>query len=99
MAPRSDKLYAPVAGIVLQIAKANQVWRVVHEQGAGPILRHSPDSQQWLIDPQRQTIRYGKVMSTLANSYSDYKASTSLNIEARGMAQIDRKSTRLNSSH
>lgn len=89
-APRSDKLYAPVAGIVFQVAKANQVWRVVHEQGAGPILRHSPDSQQWLIDPQRQTIRYGKVMSTLANSYSDYKASTSLNIEARGMAQIRR---------
>src|SRR3546814_4255212 len=29
-------------------------------------------------------------MSTLANAYSDYKASTSLNIEARGMAQIRR---------
>ena len=90
-APGSDKLYAPVAGMVFQVAKANQVWRVVHEQGEGPILRQSPDNQQWTVDPQRQTIRYGKVMSTLANSYSDYKASTSLNIEARGMAQIRRK--------
>lgn len=87
----SSKAYACLAGKVFQVAKANQVWRIVHENGEGPILKKAPGSQEWLIDPDRQTIRYGKVMSTLANSYSDYKAASSLNIEARGMAQIRRK--------
>jgi len=87
----SSKRYACLAGKVFQVAKAGQVWRIVHENGEGPILKKAPDGQEWLIDPQRQTIRYGKVMSTLANSYSDYKAAGSLNIEARGMAQIRRK--------
>ncbi|MDB6445656.1 hypothetical protein SAMN03159507_04884 [Pseudomonas sp. NFACC32-1] len=87
----SGKLYASVAGRVFQVAKANQVWRVVHAHGEGPILARSSDDQQWAIDPQRHTIRYGKVMSTLANSYSDYQAGASLNIEARGMAEIRRK--------
>ncbi|UZE26330.1 M35 family metallopeptidase [Pseudomonas sp. B21-056] len=87
----SGKLYACVAGKVFQVAKANQVWRVVHEKGEGPILKRSPGSQDWAIDPQRQTIRYGKVMSSLANSYSDYKAADTLNIEAKGMAEIRRK--------
>ncbi|NUT87215.1 hypothetical protein HNO91_12335 [Pseudomonas corrugata] len=87
----SDKLYACVAGKVFQVAKVKQVWRVVHEKGEGPILTRSPGSQGWAIDPQRQTMRYGKVMSTLVNSYSDYKASSTLNIEARGMAEIRRK--------
>ena len=87
----SGKLYAHVAGKVFQVAKTNQAWRVVHENGEGPILKQSPGSPQWTIDPQRHGIRYGKVMSTLANSYSDYKASLSMNIEARGMAEIRRK--------
>ena len=87
----SGKLYAHVAGKVFQVAKTSQAWRVVHEDAEGPILQRTPGSQDWTIAPQRQTIRYGKVMSTLANSYSDYKASRSLNIEARGMAEIRRK--------
>lgn len=87
----SGKLYAHVAGKVFQVAKTNQVWRVVHENGEGPILKKSPGSQQWTIDPQRHGIRYGKVMSTLADAFSDYKASASMNIEARGMAEIRRK--------
>ncbi|XVN19651.1 hypothetical protein QZH46_05660 [Pseudomonas corrugata] len=87
----SGKLYVSLVGKVFQVARANQVWRVVHDKGEGPILRRLPESQEWAIDPQRQTIRYGKVMSTLANAYSDYKAADTLNIEARGMAQIRRK--------
>ncbi|MCE0460573.1 dermonecrotic toxin domain-containing protein [Pseudomonas uvaldensis] len=87
----SSKAYACLAGKVFQVAKANQVWRIVHENGEGPILKKAPGGQEWLIDPNRQTIRYGKVMSTLANSYSDYKATISLNIEAKGMTQIRRK--------
>ncbi|CDF95546.1 MULTISPECIES: dermonecrotic toxin domain-containing protein [unclassified Pseudomonas] len=87
----SGKLYVSVVGKVFQVAKANQVWRVVHDKEMGPILKRLPESQEWVIDPQRQTIRYGKVLSTLANAYSDYKASDTLNIEARGMAEIRRK--------
>lgn len=87
----SGKLYVSVVGKVFQVAKVNQVWRVVHDKGEGPILERLPGSQEWTIDPQRQTIRYGKVMSTLANRYSDYKAADTLNIEARGMAEIRRK--------
>ncbi|WP_210639002.1 DUF6543 domain-containing protein [Pseudomonas sp. Tri1] len=87
----SGKRYVHLAGKVFQVATVNQLWRVVHEHGEGPILQRTPGSQEWTIDPQRQTIRYGKVMSTLAYSYSDYKASGSLNIEARGMAEIRRK--------
>lgn len=87
----SGKRYVHIAGKVFQVAEVNQVWRVVHEHGEGPILQRTPGSREWTVDPQRQTIRYGKVMSTLAYSYSDYKASGSLNIEARGMAEIRRK--------
>jgi len=90
-AAASGKLYVSVVGKVFQVAKVNQVWRVVHDKGEGPILKRLPESQEWAIDPQRQTIRYGKVMSTLTNAYSDYKASDTLNIEARGMAEIRRK--------
>jgi len=87
----SGKLYTHVAGKVFQVVKADQAWRVVHENGEGPILKKAPGGQQWMIDPQRQTIRYGKVMSTLATTYSDYRASGALNIEARGMEEIRRK--------
>lgn len=87
----SDKRYVSVVGKVFQVAKVNQVWRVVHDKGEGPILKRLPESQEWVIAPQRQTVRYGKAMSTLANAYSDYKASDTLNIEARGMAEIRRK--------
>lgn len=89
--PQSGKLYAHVAGKVFQVAKVDQAWRVIHEDAEGPRLQRTSDGRGWMIDPQRQTIRYGKVMSTLANTYSDYKASGSLNIEARGMAEIRRK--------
>ncbi|MCJ8207545.1 DUF6543 domain-containing protein [Pseudomonas sp. RGM2987] len=87
----TGKLYVPVAGKVFQVAKVSQAWRVIHENAEGPILHSTPDGRQWTIDPQRQTIRYGKVISTLANAYSDHTAGGSMNIEARGMAQIRRK--------
>lgn len=87
----SGKLYAPVAGKVFQIAKAHDLWRIVHPDGEGPLLKSPPDSRKWVIDPQLQNIRYGKAMSTLSNTYSDYKAAKSLNIEARGMTEIRRK--------
>lgn len=87
----TGKLYAPVAGKVFQVAKVEQAWRVIHENAEGPILHSTPDGRHWTIDPQRQRIRYGKVMSTLANAYSDRTAAGSMNIEARGMAQIRRK--------
>jgi hypothetical protein len=86
----SGKLYAPVAGKVFQTAKAHDLWRIIHADGEGPLLKNLPDSRKWAIDPQLQNIRYGKAMSTLSNSYSDYKAAKSLNIEARGMTQIRR---------
>ncbi|MGN8342604.1 dermonecrotic toxin domain-containing protein [Pseudomonas sp. SMV71] len=87
----TGKLYVPVAGKVFQVAKVEQAWRVIHANAEGPILHSSPDGQHWTIDPRRQTIRYGKVMSTLSNAYSDHTAAGSMNIEARGMAQIRRK--------
>ncbi|ROM75793.1 hypothetical protein BK652_26965 [Pseudomonas brassicacearum] len=90
-AQASGRFYTSVAGQVFEVAKANRTWRVVHENGEGPLLTLSHDRRKWLIDPQRQTIRYGKVMSTLANAYSDHKAGETLNIEARGMDKIRRK--------
>ncbi len=57
----------------------------------GPLLRKSPDGRTWALDPQRQTIRFGKAGSKMAVTYSDFKAKGSLNIEARGMAEIRRK--------
>lgn len=87
----TGKRYASIAGKVFQVANVNQAWRIVHENGEGPILKKSSDRQKWLIDPEQQTIRYGKVMSSLAYSYTDYKASRSLNIAAKGMAEIRRK--------
>ncbi|MDO7899375.1 dermonecrotic toxin domain-containing protein [Pseudomonas citrulli] len=90
-AQASGRFYTSVAGQVFEVAKANRTWRVIHENGEGPLLKLSHDRRKWLIDPQRQTIRYGKVMSTLANAYSDHKAGETLNIEARGMDEIRRK--------
>ena len=90
-APKTGKLYTSIAGQVFQVAKANQVWRIVHENGEGPILKKLSDNQ-WIIDPQRQTIRYGKAMSTFSRSYSDRQMThDSLNIEARGMKEIRKK--------
>ncbi|MBT2339785.1 MULTISPECIES: M35 family metallopeptidase [Pseudomonas] len=90
-AAESGRFYTCLAGKVFEVAKANQAWRVVHENGEGPLLKRSHDRRTWLIDPQRHTIRYGKVLSTLANAYSDHKAGEALNIEARGMNEIRRK--------
>ncbi|WP_433861688.1 dermonecrotic toxin domain-containing protein [Pseudomonas thivervalensis] len=85
------KLYIPLAGKVFQVAKAGPTWRIIHEHGEGPLLKKSPDGRLWEIDPQRQTIRFGKAGSKMAVTYSDFKAKGSLNIEARGMAEIRRK--------
>ncbi len=87
----SGKLYVPLAGKVFQVAQADETWRVVHEHAEGPLLRKSPDGRTWELDPQRQTIRFGKAGSKMAITYSDFKAKGSLNIEARGMAEIRRK--------
>ncbi|WP_434600978.1 hypothetical protein J3P91_15570 [Pseudomonas sp. Z4-7] len=86
----SGKRYAPVFGKVFQVAKAAHDWRIVHQNGEGPILKRSPESGRWTIDPDSQHIRYGKVMSTLTDVYSDFNAKEVLNIEARGMKQIRR---------
>ncbi|EJL05568.1 hypothetical protein PflQ2_2683 [Pseudomonas fluorescens Q2-87] len=88
---QSSRFFVPLMGKVFQVVKARQAWRIIHENGEGPLLKRSDDRRQWVIDPERHTIRYGKVMSTLAYSYSDYKAAGSLNIEARGMKEIRRK--------
>ncbi|WP_231982644.1 M35 family metallopeptidase [Pseudomonas mucidolens] len=80
--------YAPVLGKVFQVAKAGHGWRIIHEHGEGPMLKHSPKSGRWTLDPAPQSIRYGKVMSRLNDVYSDRQAGGVLNIEARGMAQI-----------
>ncbi|QGA50085.1 dermonecrotic toxin domain-containing protein [Pseudomonas brassicacearum] len=87
----TGKLYVPLAGKVFQVAQAGQTWRIVHEHAEGPLLKQSPDGRTWELDPQRQTIRFGKAGSKMAITYSDFKAKGSLNIEARGMAQIRRK--------
>nr|BFE96896.1 hypothetical protein GCM10020185_74320 [Pseudomonas brassicacearum subsp. brassicacearum] len=87
----NGKLYIPLAGKVFQVAKAGQTWRIVHEHAEGPLLRKSPDGRTWALDPQRQTIRFGKAGSKMAVTYSDFKAKGSLNIEAKGMAEIRRK--------
>ncbi|MBV4551758.1 hypothetical protein HU742_011480 [Pseudomonas sp. SWRI102] len=86
-----NKLYVPVAGKVYQVAKANQAWRIIHDDSEGPLLKYSPDQRTWRIDPQRQAIRFGKAGSKMAITYSDLRAKGSLNIEARGMAEIRRK--------
>ncbi|ROM83766.1 hypothetical protein BK655_14450 [Pseudomonas brassicacearum] len=87
----NGRLYIPLAGKVFQVAKAGQTWRIVHEHAEGPLLRKSPDGRTWALDPQRQTIRFGKAGSKMAVTYSDFKAKGSLNIEAKGMAEIRRK--------
>lgn len=87
----NGRLYIPLAGKVFQVAKTGQTWRIIHEHGQGPLLKKSSDGRTWGVDPQRQTIRYGKAGSKMAITYSDFKAKGSLNIEARGMAQIRRK--------
>ncbi|WLI43577.1 hypothetical protein PSH84_18535 [Pseudomonas beijingensis] len=87
----NGKLYIPLAGKVFQVAKADQAWRIIHEHGEGPLLKKSSDGRTWGIDPQRQTVRFGKAGSKMAITYSDFKAKGSLNIEARGMAEIRRK--------
>ncbi|WP_447770162.1 dermonecrotic toxin domain-containing protein [Pseudomonas kilonensis] len=87
----NGKSFIPLAGKVYQVANAGQTWRIIHEHGEGPLLKKSPDGRTWEIDPQRQTIRFGKAGSKMAITYSDFKAKGSLNIEARGMAEIRRK--------
>lgn len=87
----NGKFFVPLAGKVYQVAKAGQTWRIIHEHGEGPLLKKSADGRTWGIDPQRQTIRFGKAGSKMAITYSDFKAKGSLNIEARGMAEIRRK--------
>ena len=87
----NGKSFIPLAGKVYQVAKAGQTWRIIHEHGEGPLLKKSPDGRTWAIDPQRQTICFGKAGSKIAITYSDFKAKGSLNIEARGMAEIRRK--------
>ncbi|WP_434577072.1 hypothetical protein J3P95_11960 [Pseudomonas sp. Z5-35] len=87
-AVETGKLYIPLAGKVYQVAKAGLAWRIIHDDGEGPILKYSPADSKWAIDPQRQTIRFGKAGSKMAVTYSDFKAKGSLNIEARGMAEI-----------
>jgi hypothetical protein len=86
----SGKRYAPVLGKVFQVARAANHWRIVHEHGEGPILKHSPESGRWTIDPDSRHIRYGKVMSTLTDVRSDSNAKEVINIEARGIKQIRR---------
>ncbi|WP_413791191.1 dermonecrotic toxin domain-containing protein [Pseudomonas sp. N4] len=90
-AVETSKFYIPLAGKVFQVAKAGPAWRIIHEHGEGPLLKKSPDGRTWVIAPQRQTIRFGKAGSKMAITYSDFKAKGSLNIEARGMAEIRRK--------
>ncbi|WP_434570537.1 hypothetical protein J3P88_17130 [Pseudomonas sp. Z3-6] len=87
----NGKFFVPLAGKVYQVAKAGQTWRIIHEHGEGPLLKKSADGRTWGIDPQRQSIRFGKAGSKMAITYSDFKAKGSLNIEARGMAEIRRK--------
>ncbi|MCD9116749.1 dermonecrotic toxin domain-containing protein [Pseudomonas bijieensis] len=87
----NGRRYVPLAGKVFQVARANQTWRIVHEHGEGPLLKKSSDGRTWELDPQRQTIRFGKAGSKMAVTYSDFKAKGSLNIEARGMSEIRRK--------
>ncbi|XXD77194.1 hypothetical protein J3P80_13505 [Pseudomonas sp. D2-30] len=86
------KFYVPLAGKVYQVARAGRGWRIIHGDDEGPLLRYSADETTWAIDPQRQTIRFGKAGSKMAVTYSDFKAKGSLNIEARGMAEIRKKS-------
>ncbi|WP_260958520.1 dermonecrotic toxin domain-containing protein [Pseudomonas citri] len=87
----SGRSYVPLAGKVFEVAKADASWRIVHVDAEGPLLKKSADRRTWEIDPQRQTIRFGKAGSKMAVTYSDFKAKGSLNIEARGMAEIRRK--------
>lgn len=90
-AVETGKRYIPLAGKVYQVAKAGLAWRIIHDDGEGPLVKYSPDDWTWAIDPQRQTIRFGKAGSKMAVTYSDFKAKGTLNIEARGMAEIRRK--------
>jgi hypothetical protein len=87
----SGRFYVPLAGKVFQVAKAGHGWRIVNEHREGPLLKRSSDGRAWEIDPQRQTIRFGKAGSKMAVTYSDLKARGSMNIEARGMAEIRSK--------
>jgi hypothetical protein len=86
----NGRLYIPLAGKVFQVAKYNQAWRIIHDDGEGPSVTRSP-RRTWEIDPQRQTIRFGQAGSTIAIGCSDYFAKGTLNIEARGMIEIRRK--------
>jgi hypothetical protein len=89
-AVENGRLYIPLAGKVFQIAKYNQAWRIIHDDGEGPLVTRSP-GRTWEIDPQRQTIRFGQAGSTIAMGCSDYFARETLNVEARGMIEIRRR--------
>lgn len=87
----TSRLYVPLAGKVYQVAKYNQTWRIVRGESQGPLLKRSSDGKTWVIDTERQTIHFGKAASKLSVVYSDLRAKGELNIEARGMAEIQRK--------
>ncbi|MDX9669258.1 MULTISPECIES: dermonecrotic toxin domain-containing protein [unclassified Pseudomonas] len=80
--------YAAVAGKVYAVERPGAVWRIKGADEAGPVLQHTA-SRQLVLDPDRHTVHFGKVLSTLHNRIAnDLETRLWLNIEAQGMAEI-----------
>lgn len=83
--------YAPIAGKVYPVRKADKVWRVIKDKQEGPALLTTSD-KLLVIDPNTRGMRYGKAVSKMHNQFvTNYQARQVLNIEARGMTEIRAK--------
>jgi hypothetical protein len=86
--------YAPIAGKVYPVQKADKVWRVINDKQEGPALLATSD-KQLVIDPGTRGIGYGKALSKVSKKHDEfvtsYQARQVLNIEARGMTEIRAK--------
>ena len=79
--------YAPVAGKVYPISKKAIAPRIVETQRQGPYLLNQ--GTQWLLDPDVNSVHYGKALSKLHSKLvTRQEVRRLINIEARGMEKI-----------
>ncbi|KRP58742.1 dermonecrotic toxin domain-containing protein [Pseudomonas trivialis] len=80
--------FVPAAGKVYAVSKAGEHWRLGATEDRGPWIQRNSQGI-WVLDLNRHTPRYGKVLSRLADRYYPPTVEQhGINVEAIGMRAI-----------
>ncbi|MBP1124288.1 MULTISPECIES: dermonecrotic toxin domain-containing protein [Pseudomonas] len=83
-----ERHFVPAAGKVYAVSKAGEHWRLGATEDRGPWIQRNSQGI-WVLDLNRHTPRYGKVLSRLADRYYPPTAEQhGINVEAIGMRAI-----------